>query len=42
MDDARFLGELARASEPQEQALRDSIPRIGEDESLTLDARLLR
>jgi hypothetical protein len=42
MDDARFLSDLARASEAQEQALRDAILRIGEDESLTLDARLLR
>jgi len=41
-DEERFLSDLARASEAEEQALRDSVLRVGEDDSLTLDARLLR
>jgi hypothetical protein len=40
--EAQLLSELARAAEAQEQALRDAILRIAEDDALSLDARLQR
>ena len=41
-DDAQRIQEAARAAEAQEQALRDAILAIGEDDTVTLDARLER
>ena len=38
----RFQTELARAAAASEQKLRDRLLRVGEDDSLTLDARLER
>jgi len=40
--EARFLAELARASEAQEEALRAALLGVAEDESLALEARLDR
>jgi hypothetical protein len=40
--DGARLAEAARAAEAEEQALRDAMLRIGEDEGLPLDARLER
>lgn len=41
-DDAELLAARARAADAQEQALRDALVRIGEDEQLPLEARLER
>jgi hypothetical protein len=41
-DDADLLAAVARSAEAQEQALRDAIFRIGEDEALPLRSRLDR
>jgi len=42
MGEAEFIAKVARAAEAQEQALRSAIREIGEDQTLSLDARLER